>query len=142
MPTGNQIVTAARGWLQTPFHHCQRTRGLAVDCVGLVIGVGHELRMFEYDNTAYSHIAPEGITRSELMKFCFPVPKGGAWEPGDILLFRIGGYEQHVAFFCGGEPATMIHAYAQAGKVAEHELTASWSDRVSGVFRFFDLDGE
>ena len=33
------VVAAARGWLQTPFHHGACVRGVGVDCLQLLIGV-------------------------------------------------------------------------------------------------------
>ena len=39
------VVTAAREWIDTPFHHQARLKGVGVDCVGLVIGVARELAL-------------------------------------------------------------------------------------------------
>ena len=35
----NDIVTEARTWVRTPYHHQARLKGVGVDCAGLVIGV-------------------------------------------------------------------------------------------------------
>ena len=34
-----QIIQTARQWLDTPYHHQARVKGVGVDCIGLVIGV-------------------------------------------------------------------------------------------------------
>jgi NlpC/P60 family putative phage cell wall peptidase len=37
------IVTLARTWLGTPYHHPASTTGVGADCVGLIRGVWREL---------------------------------------------------------------------------------------------------
>ena len=42
MRNTDRLVACARGWIGTPYVHQHRTRGHAVDCVGLIIGAGLE----------------------------------------------------------------------------------------------------
>jgi hypothetical protein len=54
-----QILAAARSWLGTPWRHQGRLKGVAVDCGGLIIGVGKELGLLDFDIRAYGRI-PDG----------------------------------------------------------------------------------
>jgi cell wall-associated NlpC family hydrolase len=51
-----EIVAAARSWLGTPWRHQGRLKGIAVDCGGLIIGVGRELRLLDFGTRAYGRI--------------------------------------------------------------------------------------
>ena len=43
MVTREAIVTAARGWLGTPYHHQASVKGVGSDCLGLIRGIWREL---------------------------------------------------------------------------------------------------
>ena len=43
MPDSTTMVTQARTWLGTPFHHQARLKGKGCDCLGLIVGVVDEL---------------------------------------------------------------------------------------------------
>ena len=38
-PLGPRVVTAAREWIGTPYHHQASVKGVGADCLGLVRGV-------------------------------------------------------------------------------------------------------
>ncbi len=63
-----QVVTQAREWIGTPFQHQQRTKHVASDCAGLVIGVARELGLIapEFDVSGYAR-QPDGIS---LLRWC------------------------------------------------------------------------
>lgn len=132
--TGQTVVTEARKWVGTKFVHTGRQVGVGVDCVGLIICVFSSAAGLAYDNRNYSRLMPDGLVRAELEQWLMPVADGEEWAAGDVLLFKVGGVEQHVAFWTG--EGTIVHAYQSAKCVAEHELTDSWRYRVTGVFRW------
>ena len=41
--TPYDIVTQARTWIGTPYHHAAAVKGVGSDCTGLLIGVAREL---------------------------------------------------------------------------------------------------
>ena len=67
MSIAQDIVTQARGWLGTPFHHQARLKKVGCDCLGLVVGVVDELGLKDstgtllasYDEVTYSR-EPDG----------------------------------------------------------------------------------
>ena len=62
-----RVVTVARSWIGTPFHHLARVRGAGVDCIGLVIGVARELALVpaDFDVQGYAE-TPDGRTLMRL----------------------------------------------------------------------------
>lgn len=66
MHTSAHVIAAARGWLDTPFHHQGRLKGVGVDCIGLVVGVARELGVGIYDEAELARQPREGRLRAAL----------------------------------------------------------------------------
>lgn len=128
---GNEIVTAARRWLGTPFHHQGRVRGVGVDCAGLVIGVARELGIFHIDVTGYGHRPDDREMEHLVRAHLAEIPLADA-APGDVLLMLIGGRPQHLAI---RTDVGIIHAYAPARKVVEHRIDEVLAARIHAAFR-------
>src|SRR4051812_11829838 len=98
------IISEARSWIGTRFHHQGRIKKGGCDCIGLIIGVAEALdikskgRSFaEIDNKNYSK-NPDGVSlKLALEEYLTPIPLGSI-RPGDILLLKINKEPQHVAF--------------------------------------------
>jgi hypothetical protein len=142
------IVVAARGWLGTRFHHQGRLKKSAahkggVDCLGLLVGIAVELGLRDskgnalvlYDETSYPHNPDSKHLAKRLSELLQRIPRE-QMDSGDILLLDIQGSPQHlaVASIEKGE-YRIIHAYAPARAVVEHELDTWWQSRVVCVFR-------
>lgn len=140
MPTRAEIVAAARGWVGTPWVHQGRTKGLACDCIGLIVGIGAELGMpgAALDRTDYRR-QPDGVTlEATLRRALAPVPP--PWPRNlmvaDVVLMRWMKLPVHVGLLAdAGEPFSLIHAYSPAGKVVEHRLDPRWLGRIVAAFR-------
>lgn len=135
--TRQDIIAAARTYLGTPHHHQGRLRGVGVDCIGLISGVGKALGLTGHDHRRYSR-HPDGVT---LIR---ELDKGLVWmkgckcnaEPGDVLVFwmdRAKKKPQHVAILTD---YGMIHTHQGVGKVVEHRFTGAWARRLVAVYRF------
>jgi len=129
---GTAIVMAARSWAGTPFRHAERTKGLGVDCAGLVLGVARELGLTDWDFRNYSRQVNCEFMRRQIELFCDPVE--GEPEPGDLLLLAIHGHPQHLALYAGD--GMMIHAHESAGMVVEHRFDEFWQRRLRGIYRW------
>ncbi len=144
------IVAQARTWLGTKYHHQGRLKKSrngpgGVDCVGLVVGVVHELGIHDgngnvlslYDETNYSFY-PEGerLVRS-IEKHLRKVPYE-EMQIGDVLLFKFHRDPQHIGLLTdyptGG--IGVIHCNSSAGKVVEHPLSKTWLRLLVDVYRF------
>lgn len=168
MSTRATIVTLARQWLGTPYHHQASLKGVGCDCVGLVRGVWRELYGHEPEPLpAYTRDWAEALGRETLLEAArrhlveFP-----AWEarPGDVLIFRWrrNAPAKHCAILasvrlplpaCGERErvrgshtlrplsgATMIHAL-EGASVSEVSLSSWWRRHLAGVFAFPAMGG-
>ncbi len=139
------ILAAARAEIGTPFRHQGRTSGIALDCAGLICQVATSIGMDYVDQQGYSRHPSAGLLESALdTQPCLERVAVDSMNPGDILLMCFDGEPQHLAIFAGWSPAYqgdgIIHAWAQARKVAEHVLTDEWRNRIVRVYRFAGVE--
>lgn len=134
--TPDQILTAARACLDTPFKHQGRIAGRALDCAGLIIHVAHGLGLDYIDQDGYPRLPGGGLLESALdAQPC--LRRVADMQPGDIVLMRFGFGPQHLGFVDG---ENLIHAYQPYGKVCEHRLTDEWRQRIVRIYRFIGVD--
>ena len=140
--TPEQVVTAARGWIGTPYRHQASTKGAGADCLGLLRGVWREVLGPEPEDVpAYTQDWSEPSGREDLLA------AGTRWlirkplhdvNPGDVLLFRMraGSVAKHlgIAGALSARP-TFIHAYTGHG-VVETALSTPWARRIAARFAF------
>lgn len=138
----DRIVTAARGWIGTPYRHQASCRGAGTDCLGLLRGVWREVLGHEPERPpAYSMDWSEP-SRDEALwraaqRHLRPKPIHDA-APGDVLLFRMrdGAVAKHLGIAGRvGTAATFIHAYS-GHAVVESPLTPPWARRIVARFSF------
>mgnify|MGYP001377256055 CR=1 FL=1 len=139
--TPDQVVTAARVWLGTPYRHRASTLGAGCDCLGLLRGVWRSL--YGSEPVAVPAYRPDwrgdnqpAALREAAERFLSALD--GPAEGGQVVLFRLGGAVE--PRHCGimVSPTRFIHAQEHLG-VVEANLTAGWARRVSGRYRFPDL---
>lgn len=139
MIRGEDIVAEARTWLDTPFHHQGRMKGIGADCAGLLIGVANSLKLMAHDVRGYSRIPDGRMLQVECDRAMLRVPRGQV-RAGDALLFRMGRYPQHLGFVTAaeaGEPRSFIHIYSEdRGCCIEHIVDAKWRRRIIQAYRF------
>ena len=143
--THAQVVAQARTWLDTPFHHQARVKGLGVDCAGLVIGVARELDLVapDFDVSAYPR-TPDGTS---LMAYCrehmVELPAGAAKVPGQVVVVRFDLDPQHMGILGdyrhGG--LSIIHAAARSGRVIETRLMYSQAMQFVRAFAIPGVEG-
>jgi cell wall-associated NlpC family hydrolase len=132
--TPDDIITAARACLGTPFRHLGRIPGKALDCAGLAVSVALALGLEVDDREAYGRTPANGLLETMLDSQPCLIRVLRPPRAGDLLLMRFGaGDPQHLAI-CAGE--TIIHAWMTVGKVAEHRFTDQWKSRVVRVYEF------
>lgn len=146
MSRSAQIVTAARGWIGTPYRHQASTKGAGADCLGLLRGVWREVLGPEPEPVpAYTMDWSEPAGREDLLAAAdrWLVQKSlcqGA--AGDVLLFRMRSGAVAKPLVIAGtveDCPTFIHAYTGHG-VVETALSAPWARRI--VARFAIPTGE
>ena len=139
---GDRIVTAARGWIGTPYRHQAACRGAGCDCLGLVRGLWREIRGAEPERPpAYSMDWSEPARQEALWQAAarhLVVKPLTDEAPGDVILFRMreGSVAKHLGIVAGtGAAASFIHAYSGHG-VVECALSAPWRRRIVARFAF------
>lgn len=119
------IVAEARTWLDTPFHHQARLKGVGVDCVGLVIGVARSLGLIapDFDVAAYPR-TPDGTSLMHLTDEHMTRISREAMQPGDVVVVAFAKDPQHLGILSdyrhGG--FSIIHAHSISGRVIETRL--------------------
>lgn len=130
----DDIITAARECLGTPFQHQARVPGVALDCAGVFVHVCGAMGLPVLDERGYGRLPYRGLLEQCIARqpFLTEVPRD-QMQAGDVLLMRFDGAPQHIAIHAG---ATVIHAYEAIGRVVEHRLADVWRARVVRVYRF------
>ena len=128
MTTRLDVIECARSFLETPFHHQARLKGVGVDCVGLVIGVARELGLVapDFDVDAYPR-TPDGTSLMHLVNLHMTPIAHEAMQPGDVVVVSFDRDPQHLGILGdyrhGG--LSIIHAAGNAGRVIETRLMFS-----------------
>ncbi|NHQ73465.1 peptidase [Roseovarius gahaiensis] len=138
----DRIVTAARGWIGTPYRHQASCRGAGTDCLGLLRGVwrevlGHEPERPPAYSMDWSEPSRDEVLWRAAQRHLQPKPVNNA-APGDVLLFRMrdGAVAKHLGVAGRvGAAATFIHAYS-GHAVVESPLTPPWARRIVARFSF------
>lgn len=141
-----RIVTAARGWIGTPYRHQGSCKGAGADCLGLIRGVWREVMGAEPERVpAYTMDWSETQHSEDLWHAAlrhFEAKDLPDEAPGDLLLFRMrdGAVAKHVGLAGRvGADASFIHAYARHS-VVESPLSTPWRRRIVARFAFPQAD--
>lgn len=131
----DQIISAARACLGTPFRHQGRAPGVGLDCAGLGIaaaaGAGIEIQDFSgYPRLPFDGMLKKMFDEQRHLKRIARIDAA----PGDVLLMRIATAPQHVAIL--SYDGYMIHAYQNVGKVVEQRIDDDWRNKIIAVYRF------
>lgn len=122
--TASDVVSAARAWLGTPFHHAADIRGVGVDCGMLLVRVYCDLGLWApFDPRPYApdwHLHRDGEPYLDiLLARCVEVATP---EPGDILALHYGRSWSHAGIVTRLAPLAIVHAFAPARCVLEDEI--------------------
>ncbi len=139
MTTAEKIITAARGWIGTPYRHQASLKHVGCDCLGLVRGVWREVYHAEPEPApAYSSDWAEAGGGEQLAA----AARRHMWEVdpldfagGDLLLFRWKPWLPAKHLSIATHDKAMIHAQ-EGAHVGEVPLSSWWRKRVAFVFRF------
>ena len=129
-----QILTEARSWIGTPWHHNQACKGVGVDCARLyqavLASLGVESRLENYTRRGEGGSLLRQIRQFDCL---VELPSADYREPGDLLVFLVGVESGHIGI-CNGHG--MIHADQRLDKVCEiPDLGERWRKRICAVFR-------
>lgn len=130
------IIEEAREWIGTPYRHQCRSKGKAVDCIGLIYGVAEQLGIapdhIPENYKGYKSIPDSGKLQAGLNQYMDKI-RMSEIQPGDVLLMTLTGQPQHLAIYTG---STIIHAYSIVKQVTEHSMGPKWTRRICGAYRY------
>ena len=131
--TQQDVVTAARSLVGTPFHHAGRLPGIGIDCIGVAAVTG-TLCGFQVDDVLTYPLRPNGMLPPIVAARFVQVTEK---QPGDVLLMAFDGLQPHHLAIYTGE--TIIHAHAKARRCVEQAYDDWWRDRTVAVYRYKEL---
>lgn len=140
--TPENVIDAARLAIGTPFRHQGRTVGVGLDCAGLLAHVCAALDQPVIEQPGYARRPSGGLLESALDSQPSIVRVLGKPQSGDFVLmkFETDKAPSHLGVVSG---KTLIHSWAVARKVCEHDFDSEWQRRVVRVYRFKEMnDGE
>lgn len=132
------IVFEARTWLDTPFHHQGRVKGVGVDCAGLPIGVAKACGLTWADVTGYGRVPRHGVFQAVVQSTLQRIFVQEVL-PGDLMVFAWRAEPQHIALVSQVAPLRIIHAWQDAGRCVENDLDTTWRARLRGCYRWPEL---
>jgi hypothetical protein len=126
MVTGQDVITAAREYLQTPYLHQGRVKGVGIDCIGLPICVCWDLCLSNFNDQNYGEQPSGNLLCDRIGLQCDRIETPVL---GCLLVFRIETLPQHCGIFSHKDGRdTLIHAYQGIDRVKEHTYTEWWID--------------
>lgn len=133
----DDIVSAARSCIDTPFRHQGRVAGVGLDCAGLAVHVLNSLQLPLIDIKGYGRTPNEGSLKRimDMQPSLSQIPIEESM-PGDFLLIRVSNEPSHIAIQT--EPNVIIHAYEQVGRTCEHRMDDYWRKNVIAAYRVIE----
>lgn len=138
----SQVAESALSYIGTPWVHQGRTKGVGVDCIGLLVGVASEVGLNFEDQTDYSPVPHDA--KSHLIEGLQHNNCSRTQEclPGNILLFCLmkAKMPSHCAILVGN--GRMIHAMnyrSKSGKlhqVRAHVYANPWVSRTHSIWAY------
>jgi len=133
MISATTVIECARSMIGTPYRHQGRSRS-AVDCIGLLVVVGLELKLFELRDLIPANYSPrpmDGLLEKRVGEICEYTREA---VPGCVALFKWARTAPAAHCAAVGE-GTIIHAYQTVGRVVEHGFRGKWPSRVHSYYR-------
>jgi len=110
------FVEECRSYVGTPYRHQGRSKGVGVDCAGVLDGAARAVGLMppgaaeDADVLRAYDRAPNGSLDRMLEKYMDRIPLEDR-QPGDVALVAWGSTPQHVAIFT--TPRHVVHAVSQ-----------------------------
>lgn len=147
--TRKQVTDVARTYINTPFAHQGRVRGVGLDCVGLPLMIAEELGLVDTKGRQINGLLYHSYTGQPVdtlvLDCCIEhLMRKSVTQlrPGDVVCMRVETVPCHVGIYdeVNGQP-WLIHAYSGGeSKVVEHGIDYRWRRRITAAFEFPGLD--
>ncbi|MEI6573834.1 MAG: NlpC/P60 family protein [Alphaproteobacteria bacterium] len=132
-----RVITEARSWIGTPYHHAASRKGIGCDCLGLIRGIwraviGEEPEIPEPYRAGWIDTPGEERLRDAARRHLIEILPSNFCS-GDILMFRWRDHLPAKHLGLATSDKTMVHAH-EGASVAEVDL-GHWRKRLVYAFR-------
>jgi len=135
MVTRKNIIEKAREYLNTPFVHQARKKGIGVDCIGLIVGIAKELELFNYDHTVYKRYSDGTLLMEHMKKVFIPIAVEDR-QPGDVIIYWVNHISKHPQHVGVMTDIGILHTYDKVKKVVETHTHYNWDERITHAFQW------
>ncbi len=140
----DKIVTEALSWVDTPYHHQARVKGIGVDCCNLIAAIGENVGLVNsiiiepYNLQWHLHSSEEIMLKLIESYGCkqieFDKSRQETWPIGSIATFRYGRANSHLGIIMPNN--TLIHAAADYGKVVHSYFDDKLLSRLQFLYTY------
>ncbi len=137
MVTIQEVVDSARTWVGTPYKDKGREKGVAGDCLAMLLGTGHDLGITNYDINEYTVRPNPKKLVEETEKVLIRQRRGRAdLRFGDIVLMKFRTIPMHFGIIADlATPFSLIHASLELGFCCEHRLDDEMRRKIFRIYR-------
>lgn len=135
---GHDIVARAKEYVGVRWRHQGRSMDTGVDCAGLLVCVGHDLDLTNFDTARYSRRPNAREFKQAMLRAgCLPI-NAGLVANGDILRIAESKHPVHVGIYEKDEQGQewFIHSWAVTRKVVREALTITRRNQIAEVMRY------
>lgn len=142
MVNREQIKDKFLEYVNTPYRHQGRLKGVGVDCIGLIVCVANELNLFDLKNDSTNYrMIPDGKFLMLKARENLEQIQINEIETGDILVMTFDKEPQHFAFYYKqNEEEFIVHSYSQIKKVLIQRYDDRWKEKTNFAFKFKELN--
>ena len=132
MITAQDIISEAETWIDTPFKHQGRLKGIGVDCYGLIVEIARHFNITNYREANYGRVPQPRLMWKELRTQMCESNLTNA-KPGYVFFMAFNKQPMHLALYDG---ENIIHALSTAKKCIKQRFTPELQRLVRGVFYY------
>jgi len=128
--SATEIVAEARTWIGTPYVHQHGLRGVAVDCVGLILGVGRALEIMDWSAEKWAPFRAYGRT-----------PNPDRMRKGmELFLTQIARKTNSIAVFADAKPGMVVWLQWREGLPMHLGIVGEFKGRLTLIHAYQGLD--
>lgn len=143
MTLAQRLVSEAETWINTPWRHQGRLRGLGVDCVGFISEVAKDAGIASLEIPDNYRPHEDGTIMVQLLREHMTLVPTEEMQAGDVLAFcdealQSPDIPRHLAFVQEVTPKTVFIIHASQHGVRRHRIDSSWRRRIHSTWRLND----
>jgi len=138
------ILLEAESWLNTPYHHQAKLKGVGVDCCNLIAAIAENtglippIELKPYSLQWHLHSSQEMMLQLLEEHGCRRIDVDmndiDSWPLGSILCFQYGRACSHMGLLV--EDHQVIHASIETNKVVKHYLDSDLINRIKYIYSY------